>query len=295
MFIPNTQNDGAKFYLIDFATNTGTVSYVSCDKNVVFNDKIYKNCQFIDDISFNDLDRIDDVKIKFVNKDNVELERLLDAKIVVYMGVAQGGAGLAAERSPSAARAVERGAAKPRGRGLGPATPMDAGNIVCNNAVAIFSGFVENIMTNGELLEISVSSNVAKLNYSNSSLFSPICRECLGSAKCGVDLNQYKVNGSVTEIISSDCIVGNHRENRSVHVGYYKYGTIKFLSGKLRGIEMQIKDEVDGKIYLLKNTKLIKIGDSYEIYAGCNKTLSVCKNKFNNVINFHGEPYINIG
>ena len=295
MFIPNTQNDDAKFYLIDFTTNTGTVSYTSCDKNVVFNDKIYKNCQFIDDISFNDLDRIDDVKIKFVNKDNVELERLLDAKIVVYMGVAQGGAGLAAERSPSAARAVERGAAKPRGRGLGPATPMDAGNIVCNNAVAIFSGFVENIMTNGELLEISVSSNVAKLNYSNSSLFSPICRECLGSAKCGVDLNQYKVNGSVTEIISSDCIVGNHRENRSVHVGYYKYGTIKFLSGKLRGIEMQIKDEVDGKIYLLKNTKLIKIGDSYEIYAGCNKTLSVCKNKFNNVINFHGEPYINIG
>ena len=119
MFIPNTQNDSAKFYLVDFTSNTETISFTSCDKNVVFNGKIYKNCQFINDISFNDLDRVDDVKIKFVNKDNVELERLFDAKIVVYLGVAVGGAGLAAERSPSAARAVERGAAKPRGRGLG--------------------------------------------------------------------------------------------------------------------------------------------------------------------------------
>ena len=266
MFIPNTQNDNAKFYLIDFMTNVGTVSFTSCDKNVVFNGKIYKNCQFIDDISFNDLDRIDDVKIQFVNKDNVELERLLDAKIVVYLSAID-------------AKNVI----------------MKAGNIICHNAVAIFSGFVENITSNGNLWEITASSNVAKLNYSNSSLFSPICRECLGSTKCGIDLNQYKANGTVSEVISSDCIVGNHRTNRSVPVGYYKYGTVKFLSGKLRGITMQIKDEVDGKIYLLKNTKLIEIGDSYEIYAGCNKTLNVCKNKFNNVVNFRGEPYINIG
>ena len=266
MFIPNTQNDGAKFYLVDFTTNTGTVSFTSCDKNVVFNGKIYKNCQFIDDISFNDLERIDDVKIRFINNDNIELERLLNAKIVVYLA-----------------------AIDTRNH------VMDADNIICQNTVAIFSGFVDNITANGVLLKITVSSNVAKLNYSNSSLFSPICRECLGSEKCKVNLENYKASGTVLEIISSDCIVGNHRENRSVPVGYYKYGTIKFLSGKLRGFTIQIKDEVDGKVYLLRNTKLIEVGDSYEIFAGCNKTLSVCKNKFNNVVNFRGEPYINIG
>lgn len=265
MFIPNTQNDGAKFYLIDFATNTGTVSFTSCDKNVVFNDKIYKNCQFINDISFNDLDRIDDIKIQFINKDNIEIEQLLNSKIVIYLSVIDTQDII-----------------------------MKAGNVVYQNAVAIFSGFVENITANGNLLEISVSSNVAKLNYSNSSLFSPICRECLGSEKCKVNLENYKANGTVLEVISSDCIIGSHREHQSVEVGYYKYGTIKFLSGKLRGIEMQIKDEVDGKIYLLCNTKLVEVGNSYEIFAGCNKTLSVCKNKFSNVVNFRGEPYINV-
>lgn len=265
MFIPNTQNDNAKFYLIDFTTNAETINFTSCDKNVVFNDKIYKSCQFINNISFNDLDKIDNIKIQFINNDNIELERLLNAKIIVYLA-----------------------AIDTRNH------VMDADNIICQNTVAIFSGFVNNITANGVLLEIAVGSNVAKLNYSNSSLFSPICRECLGSVKCGVNLNEYKASGTVLEVISSDCIVGNHRENRNVAVGYYKYGTIKFLSGKLRGFTMQIKDEVDGKIYLLKNTKLVEVGDSYEIYAGCNKTLSVCKNKFNNVVNFRGEPYINV-
>ena len=290
MFIPNTQNDNAKFYLIDFTTNAETIRFTSCDRNVVFNGQIYKNCQFIDDISFNDLDRIDDVKIQFINKDNIEIERLLNAKIVVYLVNVEGGvAGRGARLSVAERRVTNR-----EGEASGHATPMDAGNIVCQNAVAIFSGFVENIVANGSLLEITVSSNIAKLNYSNSSLFSPICRECLGSEKCKVNLENYKASGTVFEIISSDCIVGNHRENKSVAVGYYKYGTIKFLSGKLRGITMQIKDEVDGKIYLLQNTKLIEVGDSYEIFAGCNKTLSVCKNKFNNVLNFRGEPYINV-
>ena len=265
MFIPNAQNDNAKFYLVDFTTNTETISFTSCDKNVVFNGQIYKSCQFIDDISFNNLDKIDNIKIRFINNDNIELERLLNAKIIVYLSAID------------AQNII-----------------MKAGNVVCQNAVTIFSGFVDNIGANGGLLEIAVSSNVAKLNYSNSSLFSPICRECLGSIKCGVNLNEYKASGTILEIISQDCIVGNHRENRSVPVGYYKYGTIKFLSGKLRGITMQIKDEVDGEIYLLRNTKLVEIGDNYEIFAGCNKTLSVCKNKFNNVVNFRGEPYINV-
>ena len=57
---------------------------------------------------------------------------------------------------------------------------------------------------------------------------------------------------------------------------------------------MQIKDEIDGSVYLLQNTKMLSVGDYYEIYAGCDKTLATCKEKFNNVINFRGEPYINV-
>ena len=43
----------------------------------------------------------------------------------------------------------------------------------------------------------------------------------------------------------------------------------------------------------------LQVGDTYSMIAGCNKTLKVdgaytgdCKVKFNNVINFRGEPEI---
>ena len=162
-----------------------------------------------------------------------------------------------------------------------------------NTTITFFRGFVGSIITDNNFFEITIFSNLAKLNYSIGQLYSPICRECLGSDKCKVNLNNYKTSGQITEIISYDCIIGNHQENFQTQIGYYKYGMIKFLTGKLRGISMQIKDEENGKIYLLQNTKLLNIGDEYEIFAGCDKTTNCCKNKFNNLINFSGEPYIN--
>ncbi|WP_353285542.1 phage BR0599 family protein [Wolbachia endosymbiont (group B) of Agrotis puta] len=36
----------------------------------------------------------------------------------------------------------------------------------------------------------------------------------------------------------------------------------------------------------------ISTGDKYSILAGCDKAFLTCKNKFNNTVNFRGEPYI---
>lgn len=162
-----------------------------------------------------------------------------------------------------------------------------------NKSIIIFSGFISSIKYTEHSLVINVLPNIAKLNYSIGELFSPLCRECLGSDKCRVKLDDYKSTGIITSIISNDCFIGNHQLNKATNTGYYQYGIIKFLSGKLSGISMQIKDEKDGKIYLLQQTNLISINDKYEIFAGCDKTLKTCKEKFNNTLNFRGEPYIN--
>ena len=36
----------------------------------------------------------------------------------------------------------------------------------------------------------------------------------------------------------------------------------------------------------------VVIGDGFDVYAGCNKTIADCRDKFNNVINYRGEPYV---
>ena len=160
-------------------------------------------------------------------------------------------------------------------------------------ANTIFKGYVKTSEINANFIVLSISPNISKLNKNINDMFSPICRHCLGGEKCMINFENYKASGVIIEILSNDSFLGNHRENKQVSIGYYKYGMVKFLSGKLCGFSFQIKDELDNKVFLLKTTNLISIGDKYEIYAGCDKTINTCKEKFNNVINFGGEPYIN--
>ena len=162
-----------------------------------------------------------------------------------------------------------------------------------DESFVIFSGFVSQLNIETNIINIDIISKMEKFNQTIGQLFSPICRECLGNAKCKVDIQNYSANGQVINILSQDCFVGDHQTNKKTATGYYKYGMIKFLTGKLAGITIQIKDEVENKIYLLRNTNLLNIGDLYIIFAGCDKTTTTCQQKFNNIENFRGEPFIN--
>ena len=109
--------------------------------------------------------------------------------------------------------------------------------------------------------------------------------------KCGINLENYSSQGQIVSIISDDCFTCSIT-NETKTIGWYRYGIIKFLNGKLKGVSLQITDKIDDKIYLLVGTKMISVGDEFIIYAGCDKTQNTCKSKFNNIINFRGEPFI---
>jgi uncharacterized phage protein (TIGR02218 family) len=36
----------------------------------------------------------------------------------------------------------------------------------------------------------------------------------------------------------------------------------------------------------------VAVGDTFNARAGCDKTISTCIAKFNNAVNFRGEPYV---
>lgn len=78
---------------------------------------------------------------------------------------------------------------------------------------------------------------------------------------------------------------------------HFKYGKVKWLSGNNKGYEMEVYSDtfVDPerniKLFLPTDLNIIS-GDKFYIYPGCDKSLETCKNKFNNVINYRGEPYL---
>lgn len=81
---------------------------------------------------------------------------------------------------------------------------------------------------------------------------------------------------------------------------WYNHGIIRFTYGENENLSFQIKDvemldsagnDVQVNLYL-RAAFTPQVGDIGVIYPGCNKSLTDCIRKFNNVLNFRGFPFI---
>ncbi len=80
--------------------------------------------------------------------------------------------------------------------------------------------------------------------------------------------------------------------------GYFALGVIEFTSGANAGLSRSVSTYVNGP----SSNKTLNIvpplpqtptpGDSFTVYPGCDKRLSTCINKFNNLVHFGGFPWI---
>lgn len=128
--------------------------------------------------------------------------------------------------------------------------------------------------------------------------YSAECRVDLFSGKCGVNRAAFAVNAAVTSL--TDGALGVAADNRVFFSdtlgqaeGYFAYGELWWTSGANDGRKTEIRAFKDGRIELWEPMGLdIAVGDTFTIHAGCDKAFSTCRSKFNNVVNFRGEPYV---
>lgn len=121
-------------------------------------------------------------------------------------------------------------------------------------------------------------------------LYSPSCRAILGDSRCGINLSGYTVSSTVTSISDRQIFSDSTRAEAK---GYFDSGKITFTSGNNNGLSMEIKTFTDGVITMVFPLPYdIEIGDSYTMIAGCDKNFSTCVAKYNNAVNFRGEPHI---
>jgi hypothetical protein len=75
--------------------------------------------------------------------------------------------------------------------------------------------------------------------------------------------------------------------------GYFDRGVITFTSGLNNGFSMEVKSYTTGQITLaLPMPYAVAAGDTYSLVAGCDKSLTTCRDRFDNIVNFRGEPYL---
>ena len=135
-----------------------------------------------------------------------------------------------------------------------------------------------------------ISGLTSKLAKTIGDLYSPTCRAVLGDSRCSVSMAGYVVTGSVTGLTDNRVFADSSRVEDN---GYFNYGKITFTSGNNDGLSMEVKAYADGEIELvLPMSYAILIGDTYSLEVGCDKIISTCVAKFNNAVNFRGEPFV---
>lgn len=123
------------------------------------------------------------------------------------------------------------------------------------------------------------------------------CDADLGDSRCKIDLTSvtYKGTGTVSLFDDTRTLVATGLS--SYVTDWFTLGKLTFTSGLNDGLSYEVKAHSksgsNATIELWARPSFdISVTDTFEIFAGCKKDLGTCKDKFNNVVNFQGFPFI---
>jgi uncharacterized phage protein (TIGR02218 family) len=129
-----------------------------------------------------------------------------------------------------------------------------------------------------------------KLSQQLGQLYAPACRAQLGDEACGVSLSGHRVTGTIDSVSSATVLVDSARNEGN---GHFAGGNIRFTSGSNNGLSMEVKAFEQERFTLaLPMPYAVEAGDAYEAVAGCDKNFATCVARFDNAVNFRGEPHV---
>lgn len=120
---------------------------------------------------------------------------------------------------------------------------------------------------------------------------SKTCRARLGDEACTVDLAPWTHDYEVTSVASRHVFTCTDADEAD---DYYGEGTATGVTGANAGFSQKVKTFAGGVFSLsLPMPFVITSGDTFRVVAGCRKRLlEDCRDKFDNVLNFQGEPHV---
>ena len=163
-------------------------------------------------------------------------------------------------------------------------------NSTQDGVVLLKRGWTGEVKINRDIFVSEVRGLAEKLQRNIGQIYSPSCRAILGDVRCGVDLSAFTISSSVDSVIDLQTFTSNSLTEDD---GYFTGGELTWTSGNNNGLNMEIKEFTSSKVSLsLPMPNSMDINDTFDIVSGCDKSFKTCKNKFNNVVNFRGEPHV---
>ena len=162
-----------------------------------------------------------------------------------------------------------------------------------DGVVTLFRGRVgEMKYTEKSAVTIELYPLIGNDIYISTDTWSSSCRANLGDSRCTVDIEALKDTLTVTIATSRqrfDCsglVAAN---------GYFNDGLVVWQTGNNAGLAFEVAEYLLSGSYVrlkLSTPFAIQVGDTAFIYPGCDKQLATCRDKFNNILNFVGEPFL---
>lgn len=162
----------------------------------------------------------------------------------------------------------------------------------------IISSLLGKTMLEDDRYKIEEMALIDLLGQAAGDTFSPGCKKTFGGLEfggCKVDLAAITVVGAVTGITSATVF---RDSSRSEAADWFGAGQIEFTSGPNAGLApIKIKDyAADGTITLYDAPYYaLEVGVTYALVPGCRKRLEDCRDKWNNVLRFGGDPWVPTG
>lgn len=160
-------------------------------------------------------------------------------------------------------------------------------------SLLLFSGKVGRcVLSDKKRATFEIISNTDPNLYIADEQYSATCRNDLGDAQCQFPIFNFQVNFSVTGVIdftgfTVDTMAGQADDT-------FALGQIQWITGDNAAIVSDVRATNLGQLSVSLFYPLplpIQVGDQGQMLMGCDKSLTTCLKKFNNVVNFRGEPF----
>jgi len=136
--------------------------------------------------------------------------------------------------------------------------------------------------------KIQVNSLTHAFSHNIGVSTSPTCRRVLGDSRCRVNLEKYRLHGTITSVIDARTFEISALNNKA---DLYQGGEFMVTGGAASGQACEIRGGSGSRITLyVPLTSTPAAGDAVRLTRGCDGTRGTCKGVYDNLINFDGEP-----
>lgn len=159
--------------------------------------------------------------------------------------------------------------------------------------ISIWSGKLSEVSRRGGAFAAELVSLKADLERSIGRVYHRDCDADVGDARCGIDLDGagFRADGVVVGISGPRSFVAAGLEG--FDAGWFADGTLVWESGANAGASARVgRHDGSGVGLLVAPRWSIEPGDTFRVFAGCDKSFRMCGAKFANRLNFRGFPHM---